>query len=40
LKDLQKFLSQDLTIGGIDTVKDLIAKSRLVKSLAKPFAAL
>jgi hypothetical protein len=28
LKDLQKYLSQDLTIGGIDAAKDLIAKSR------------
>jgi hypothetical protein len=28
LKDLQKYLSQDLTIGGIDAAKDLIAKSK------------
>ena len=28
LKDLQKFLGQDLTIGGIDAAKELIAKSR------------
>jgi hypothetical protein len=28
LKDLQKFLSQDLTIGGIDAAKELIAKSK------------
>jgi hypothetical protein len=28
LKDLQKYLGQDLTIGGIDAAKDLIAKSR------------
>jgi len=28
LKDLQKYLSQDLTIGGIDAAKDLIMKSK------------
>jgi len=28
LKDLQKYLSQDLTIGGIDAAKDLIAKTK------------
>jgi hypothetical protein len=28
LKDLQKYLSQDLTISGIDAAKELIAKSR------------
>jgi hypothetical protein len=28
LKDLQKYLSQDLTIGGIDAAKQLIAKSK------------
>jgi phage-related tail protein len=28
LKDLHKYLSQDLTIGGIDAAKELIAKSR------------
>ena len=28
LKDLQKFLSQDLTISGIDSAKELIAKSK------------
>ena len=28
LKDLQKYLSQDLTISGIDAAKDLIAKSK------------
>ena len=28
LKDLQKYLSQDLTIGGIDAAKELIAKAR------------
>jgi len=28
LKDLQKYLGQDLTIGGIDAAKDLIAKSK------------
>jgi len=28
LKDLQKYLSQDLTINGIDAAKDLIAKSK------------
>ena len=28
LKDLQKYLSNDLTIGGIDAVKDLIAKTK------------
>jgi hypothetical protein len=28
LKDLQKYLSQDLTIGGIDAAKSLIAKSK------------
>jgi phage shock protein A len=28
LKDLQKYLSQDLTISGIEAAKDLIAKSR------------
>ena len=28
LKDLQKYLSQDLSIGGIDAAKDLIAKSK------------
>jgi len=28
LKDLQKYLSQDLTIGGIDAAKELIGKSK------------
>lgn len=28
LKDLEKYLSQDLTIGGIDAAKELITKSR------------
>jgi hypothetical protein len=28
LKDLQKYLSQDLTVGGIDGAKDLIAKTK------------
>jgi hypothetical protein len=28
LKDLQKYLGQDLTIGGIDAAKDLIAKTK------------
>lgn len=28
LKDLQKYLSNDLTIGGIDAAKDLIAKNK------------
>jgi len=28
LKDLQKYLGQDLTIGGIDAAKELIAKSK------------
>jgi hypothetical protein len=28
LKDLQKYLSQDLTIGGIDAAKDLIGKTK------------
>jgi len=28
LKDLQKYLSNDLTIGGIDAAKDLIAKTK------------
>ena len=28
LKDLQKYLNQDLTISGIDAAKDLIAKSK------------
>ena len=28
LKDLQKYLSQDLTVGGIDAAKELIAKSK------------
>jgi hypothetical protein len=28
LKDLQKYLSQDLTINGIDAAKDLIAKTK------------
>jgi len=29
LKDLQKYLSQDLTINGIDAAKDLIGKSKM-----------
>ena len=28
LKDLQKYLSNDLTIGGVDAAKDLIAKNK------------
>ena len=28
LKDLQKYLSNDLTIGGVDAAKELIAKSK------------
>ena len=28
LKDVQKYLSNDLTIGGIDAAKDLIAKNK------------
>jgi len=28
LKDLQKYLSNDLTIGGVDAAKELIAKTK------------
>ena len=28
LKDLEKYLSQDLTISGVDAAKELIAKSK------------